>query len=290
MRVYDPRTLAAVDADDLDARLGAWIATRTGHLAGRRIIAVDGKSLRGAIPADGVMPHLLSALDHDTKIVTGQLAVEAKSNEIPALPVLLDQFDLTDVVVTADALHCQRDTATYITGRGGHYALTVKGNQPTLRRALKNLPWKDVPAITTVDATHGRRVRRTIKAVQAPDWVDFPGAAQIAQVRRTRTVKGNRRTEVVYVICSLGMTDASAGSVAAWIQGHWAIESMHWVRDMVFDEDRHQLRTGSSPQIMATLRNTAVNLLRLAGHTRIAAALRYHGRDSARPVDLILTA
>ncbi|WP_186526230.1 ISAs1 family transposase [Leekyejoonella antrihumi] len=160
----------------------------------------------------------------------------------------------------------------------------------TLRRALKNLPWKDVPAITTVDATHGRRVRRTIRAVQAPDWVDVPGAAQIAQVRRTRTIKGDKRTEVVYVICSLGMTDAPAANVAAWIQGHWAIESMHWVRDMVFDEERHQLRTGSGPQIMATLRNTAVNLLRLAGHTRIAAALRHHGRDSARPVDLILTA
>nr|WP_203230226.1 ISAs1 family transposase [Segeticoccus rhizosphaerae] len=161
------RTLAAVDADDLDARLGAWMATRTGHLAGRRVIAVDGKSMRGATSKAGVMPHLLSALTHDTGVVTGQLVVDAKTNEIPALRVLLDQFDLTDVVVTADALHCQRATASYITGRGGHYALTVKANQPRLRQQLKALPWSNVPATTSTDTSHGRRVRRTIRAVQA---------------------------------------------------------------------------------------------------------------------------
>lgn len=221
------RTLAAIDADDLDARLGAWMATRSGTLAGRRVIAVDGKSLRGATRGDGAMPHLLSALTHDTGVVAGQLAVDVKSNEIPALPVLLDQFDLTDAVITADALHCQRATAEYITGRGGHYALTVKGNQPSLRKQLKALPWSKVPATSSLDTSHGRRVRRTIRAVQVPDWVDFPGAAQLLQVRRTRKVKGRRHTEVVYVICSLDMAHASRADVAAWIQGHWRIEVRH---------------------------------------------------------------
>ncbi len=155
------------------------------------------------------MPHLLSALAHDTGVVTGQLAVDTKSNEIPALPVLLEQFELTETVVTADALHCQRESASYILGRGGHYAMSVKDNQPRLRNQLKDLPWSKVPATTTVDTSHGRRVRRTVRALQAPEWVDFPGAAQILQVGRTRTLKGRKHTEVVYIICSLDMPHAS---------------------------------------------------------------------------------
>ncbi len=285
------RTLAGLDADDLDARMATWMATRAGWLAGRRVIAVDGKSMRGGARAQEAMPHLLAALHHDTGVVAAQRAVDTKSNEIPALPVLLDQCELTDVVVTADALHCQRDTATYITGRGGHYVLTVKGNQPRLRAQLKALPWADVPATTAVSSGHGRRVRRTIRAVHVPDWVDFPAAAQILQVRRTRTIKGRKVVEVIYAICSLDMTTAPPATVAAWIQGHWMIENaLHWVRDVVFDEDRHQLRSGHGPQVMATLRNTAISLLRLAGHNRIARALRHQARDTNRPIDLILTA
>ena len=162
---------------------------------------------------------------------------------------------------------------------------------PTLRAACKALPWRDVPAVTATDPSHGRRVRRTIKAVQVPDWIDFPGAAQIIQLRRTRTIKGRKTIEVVYAICSLDMIAAPPATVATWIQGHWAVENaLHWVRDVVFDEDRHQLRTGNGPQVMATLRNTAISLLRLAGHTKIATALRHHGRSTSRPIDLLLTA
>lgn len=167
----------------------------------------------------------------------------------------------------------------------------MKGNQPNLRKQLKALPWSKVPATTSVDTSHGRRVRRTIRAVHVPDWIDFPGAAQVLQVRRTRTTKGAKHTEVVYVICSLDMTLASRADIAAWIQGHWCIENaLHWVRDVTFDEDRHQLRTGHGPQVMATIRNTTISLLRLSGWTNIAAGLRHHARDYNRPVDLILSA
>ncbi len=242
------------------------------------------------------MPHLLAALHHATGVVAGQRAVATKSNEIPALPLLLADIDLAGVVVTADAMHCQRGTAAYLTGRGGHYLLTVKGNQPTLRSQLKAAqcaPWTQVPAVTTVSTTHGRRVRRTIRAVTAPTWLDFPGAAQVAHVRRTRTLHGRTRIEVVYVICSLDMIAAPAATVATWLRGHWSIENaLHWVRhtqDVVFDEDRHQLRTASGPQVMATLRNTAISLLRLAGHPHIAAGLRHHARDSQRAVELLAT-
>ena len=105
-------------------------------------------------------------------------------------------------------MHTQADTAQWIRGRGGHYVLTVKDNQKTLRRTLKALPWRDVPSISSVDTSHGRRVRRTVKALEVPKWVDFPGSAQVVQVRRTRTVKGRKRVEVVYLVCSLPMTDA----------------------------------------------------------------------------------
>src|SRR6478609_4646448 len=183
------RTLAQVDANDLDLLMSGWMATRVGELAGRRIIAVDGKTMRGARTPAGA-PHLVAAFDHAAGAVVGQLAVATKSNEIPALRDLLDGMDITDAVLTADAMHCVRDTATHITDRGGHYLLTIKNNQPSLRAACKALPWKHVPAVTVTDRSHGRRVRRTVKAVQAPDWIEFPGVAQIVQLRRTRTIKG----------------------------------------------------------------------------------------------------
>jgi predicted transposase YbfD/YdcC len=283
------RTLAQVDANDLDLLMSGWMATRVGELAGRRIIAVDGKTMRGARTPAGA-PHLVAAFDHAAGAVVGQLAVATKSNEIPALRDLLDGMDITDAVLTADAMHCVRDTATHITDHGGHYLLTIKNNQPSLRAACKALPWKHVPAVTVTDRSHGRRVRRTVKAVQAPDWIEFPGVAQIVQLRRTRTIKGRRTTEVVYAISSLDMIAAPPATIATWIQGHWGIESLHWVRDVTFDEDRHQLRTGHGPQVMATLRNTAISLLRLAGYTKIATALRHHGRLTSRPIELLLAA
>ena len=89
---------------------------------------------------------------------------------------------------------------------------------------------------------------------------------------------------------SLSVTDADHQQIAAWLRGHWSIENRaHWVRDNTFDEDRHQLSTGSGPQVTATLRNTVLSLLRLAGHTNIAAALRHHARDAHRPIELLLT-
>lgn len=126
------RTLAAVDGDDLDARIGAWMATRIIDTGDRwRVIAIDGKSLRGGDPGTG-MPHLVAGFDHTHGVVPAQQRVPDGAGEIPALRQLLETIDLDGVVVTADALHCQRETATAITDRGGHYLLTVKANQPGL--------------------------------------------------------------------------------------------------------------------------------------------------------------
>ena len=120
--------------------------------------------------------------------------------------------------------------------------------------------------------------------------MDFPGAAQVVQLRRTRTIKSRKHVEVVYLICSLPMTDAQPEVVAAWIQGHWGIENrLHWVRDVVFDEDRHQLRTGNGPKVMAALRNLAISLIRLfhATGTSIASITRSLSRQPKRAIRLL---
>ncbi|WP_244936761.1 ISAs1 family transposase [Actinomyces qiguomingii] len=247
----------------------------------------------------GGAPHLLAALDQGTGAVLAQQRVQDKTSEIPALKQLLAPHDLTGAVVTADALHTQTDTAQWIRDRGADYLLTVKNNQPSLRAKLKALPWKDVPAVSGVDTSHGRRVRRTIKAVATPAWVDFPGASQVLQVRRTRTThtrgkNSKRSTEVVYLICSIPPEQAPPETVAAWIQGHWAIENrVHWVRDVTYDEDRHQLRTGSGPQVMATLRNLAISLIRTIYDdpttTSIASANRAMTRRPTKAIKLLTT-
>lgn len=191
-------------------------------------------------------------------------------------------------MVTADALHTPRSTATALTSQGHDYVLTVKGNQPRLRAALKQLPWRDVPSHATTSTGHGRRVRRTIKTCQAPAWIDWPGAAQVAQLRRTRTTNGHKHVEVVYLITSLDARHVSPADLADLVQGHWDIENrLHWVRDVTFDEDRHQLRSGHGPAVMAALRNTAISLHRLAGALSIAAAVRHAARDPLRPLQLI---
>jgi len=284
------RVLTRVDGELLDAVVGAWMRTRVGLLGGQRVIAIDGKTVRGAKAAAKVAPHLVAALDHTLGVVLGQVQVAVKSNEIPALRTLLEAFDLVGAVVTADAMHTQIATAAYITGRGGHYVLTVKGNQASLRARCKALPWAKIRATSVLDRGHGRRVRRTIKVAAAPALLDFSGAVQVAQIRRTRTLAGKKSVEVVYVITSMTSTQASPEQIAAWVQGHWAIENrLHWVCDVVFDEDRSSVRTGHAPRVMAILRSTAISVLRLAEETSIAAATRHHARNPHRPVELLLT-
>ncbi|MFZ1288193.1 MAG: ISAs1 family transposase, partial [Candidatus Phosphoribacter sp.] len=260
-------------------------------VAGARVIAIDGKTIRGArTRPEGRAPHLVAAFDHDAGVVLGQLAVTAKSNEIPCVRELLACFDLTNTTVTLDAMHTQTDTATAITGAGGHYVLTVKGNTPTLRRKLKALPWTDIPGHSVTQTGHGRRATRTIKVTATPDWIEFPGAAQVAQLRRTVTKDGKRTVEVVYLITSADPDSAPPATLAGWVQGHWTIEDrLHWVRDVVFGEDDSQIRTGHAPRVMATLRSTVISLLRLVGWDNIAKALRHHARNPERAITCLLT-
>jgi predicted transposase YbfD/YdcC len=287
------RCLQRLAPDQLDHLIGAWMWLRTSTIGGRRVIAFDGKTLRGARDAAGNLMHLLAGLCQHTGAVLAQLAVGAKTNEIPMLTKLLDTIpDIAGAVITADALHCQRDTAEYITGRGAHYILTVKDNQPTLRKKLKSLPWKQIPVLDRkTEHGHGRTTTRTLKAAEIAEGIGFPGAVQVLQLTRTATddKTGKKHTEVVYAVTSLSVADAKPAQIAAWLRGHWAIENrLHWVRDVTYSEDHSQIRTEGGPQVMATLRNTGISILRLTGHTNIASANRYHARDHHRPVKLLL--
>ena len=284
------RAFAQVSADILDCVLGAWLWTRAARAGGRLVIAIDGKTIRGAKNKNGKAPHLVAALAHGIGAVLGQVAVNAKSNEIPAVRELLKTFaDLAGAVITMDAMHTQGDTAQLILGRHADYLLTVKANMPTLYKQLKKLPWKDVPSVSSVSKDHGRRARRTIKAVLAPSWIGFDGAAQVAQLRRTVTKKGKKTVEVAYLITS--DRDADPATLAAWVRSHWHIENkLHWVRDVTYLEDNSLARTGNTPRVMASLRSLAISLLRLDGHSNIAAANRHHARDPQRTLKLLQTA
>jgi predicted transposase YbfD/YdcC len=284
------RAFAQVSPDVLDRVLGAWLHTRAVQAGGRLVIAIDGKTVRGAKDKDGKAPHLVAALAHGIGAVLGQAAVDAKSNEIPAVRELLKAFaSLAGAVITIDALHTQSDTAQVITGQQADYVMTVKGNMPTLYKRLKKLPWAAVPAFSAVSTDHGRRTRRTIKVALVPAWIEFAGAAQVAQLRRTVTRNGKKTVEVVYLITS--DRNADPATLAAWVRGHWEIENrLHWVRDVTYQEDKSLVRTGNAPRVMASLRSLAISLLRIDGHANIAAANRHHARDPQRTLKLLQTA
>jgi predicted transposase YbfD/YdcC len=164
----------------------------------------------------------------------------------------------------------------------------VKRNQPALYRQLKKLPWAAVPSVSSMSTDRGRRACRTIKVALAPAWIEFAGAAQVAQLRRTVTKKGKKTVEVVYLVTS--DRDADPATLAAWVRSHWEIENkLHWVRDVTYQEDKSLVRTGNAPRVMASLR-LAISLLRLDGHANIAAANRHHARDPQRTLKLLQTA
>jgi predicted transposase YbfD/YdcC len=284
------RAFALVSADMLDRVLGAWLWTRAVRAGGRLVIAIDGKTVRGAKRKGGKAPHLVAALAHGIGAVLGQVVVEEKSSEIPAVRELLKAFaDVAGAVFTIDAMHTQTDTAKVILARRADYVMTVKANMPTLYKQLRKLPWAAIPAVSAVSTGHGRRARRTIKAALAPSWIGFDGAAQVAQLRRTVTQNGKKTVEVVYLITS--DRDAGPATLAAWVRSHWEIENcLHWVRDVTYLEDKSLVRTGNAPRVMASLRSLAISLLRLDGHDNIAAANRHHLRDPQRTLKLLQAA
>ncbi len=188
------RVVQRLDGDRFDAVISAWVTPQlrtTDRPNGRRrAVAVDGKALCGARTVDGAPQHLLAVIDHHARVVLGQVDVagvgaEGKTGEIAAFAPLLDTLDLAEVVVTADALHTQRAHVDYLHHRGAHWVLTVKGNQPRLRRQLAALPWRALSVdYRAAETRHGRQEIRSIKVVTIAAGIAFPHAAQAIQLRR----------------------------------------------------------------------------------------------------------
>jgi predicted transposase YbfD/YdcC len=162
-------------------------------------------------------------------------------------------LDLAGCVITADALHTQREhTQFLVTGKDAHYLLVLKKNQPTLYAQIKNLPWRHIPASDRQhDRGHGREDNRTLQAATVAGGLAFPRAAQAIRItRRTRPLPGGKkwRTVTIYAITSLTASQATPAHLAGWIRGHWRIEALHHIRDVTYGEDASQTRTGNGPR------------------------------------------
>jgi predicted transposase YbfD/YdcC len=292
------RTLRDTDPDVLDEQLSRWMAAgarpvpeRADDDAPAVHVMVDGKSLRGAVQADGRPVHLLAAMTSGCAVLA-QREVGHKTNEITQVAPLLEPLELTGAVITLDALHCQRETARLIVeDKHADYIFTaVKDNQPGLFDALDALPWQQVPVQHAMeDRGHGRDETRTIQVQPAPDGI-FPFAAQAFLIERhVADLRGNP----VSAIAALGITSMSPGRgtpavIAAAVRGHWGIENrLHYVRDVAYGEDASRVRTGNSPQNMAAMRNLSIRALRAAGRDNIAAGLRWASRDYTNPLSLL---
>lgn len=269
------RVLQRLDADALDRLAGSWAQSKAPVTA----IAIDGKEVRGAKNGGGTRVHLLAGIDHTTGAVLVQANVSEKHNEITYFKPLLEGVkDLKDVVVSADALHTQREHADYLHARAAHYVLTVKANQPKLHEQLRALPWERIRAGNkTRNTANGREIERTVKCVSVDAGIKFPHAAQAAQITRKSRPLGTRKwsTETVYIITSLTPAQGKPELIGSLIRGHWGIENgLHWRRDVTWREDASQIRRGNAPRVMASLRNIAITILRLEGETNIAKATR----------------
>jgi predicted transposase YbfD/YdcC len=293
------RVLEAVDAAAPGAAVGSWLAARLraadqGQDHGRRrALAVDGKAVRGPRHASshGQAVHLLAVLDQRAGAVLAQGSVDGKTNEITQFAPLLEPLDLAQCVITMDALHTQRSHAEFlVTGKKAHYIMVVKKNQPGLHAQLRSLPWRSIPAACKQrDRGHGRKERRTLQAASVAAGIAFPHAAQAIRVtRRIRRLNGGKwRAVTIYAITSLTAAQATPAQLAAWIRGHWQTGVLHHIRDVTYGEDASQTHTGNGPQVMATLRNLAIAIMKLDGHASIAAACRHHARDATRTLNTL---
>ena len=302
------RVLTDADAEAFDVAVGTWLMNLAGFTmpatAGQDAggedfsrtlmqVRLDGKAVRGAKDADGNQVRLLAALagpDAAASVVAAQTEVGAKTNEVPMAAVVLGQIDLNGKVVTADALHTVKATADHIHEHGGEFVLPVKENRRTLFDALDKLPWGRAPiAHTATDKGHGRITTRTIQVLPAPENLPFPHVNQVFLIERYVT---DLHGQPVSAVAALGVASpeperATAADLARYVREQWSIESLHWLRDTLYQEDKSQVRTRSGPRIMAALRNLAVGALRMAGRTDVTEATRWAGRSMDRPFTIL---
>ena len=269
---------SVLDAEQFQLCFVAWVAGLTG--LGPEIIAIDGKTLRRSFQDGGAKApiHMVSAWSAKQNLVLGQVKVAEKSNEITAIPKLLDMLVIKGAVVTIDAMGCQREIAAKIIEQQADYVLALKGNQGALRddveeffiaQKANNYANCTPSQHETLEKSHGRIETRTVTVVGAIDWLKerhaWSGLVSIVMVESCREMAGKSERESRFYITSL---PALAERIGSAIRGHWGIENgLHWVMDMVFRDDECRIRKHNAPANFTTVKHMASNLLRQAPGT-----------------------
>ncbi len=272
---------ACLDADGFRACFVSWVAALTKTPA--EVIAIDGKTSRrsGKKGAKDAI-HMVSAFAARQRLVLAQMKVAEKSNEIVAIPALLEFLSIEGAVVTIDAMGCQRDIASKIVDKKADYILALKGNQGTLcediklfvnEQKAKGFSDAGVSRDETVDGDHGRIETRRVTVIHDIDWLNerhqWPGLKGVVVVESTREIGDKTERETRLYITS---STLPADRLGPMVRDHWTIEnSLHWVLDMTFRDDECRIRTNAAPENFATLRHMAVNLAR-----------KNKGKDSVR--------
>jgi predicted transposase YbfD/YdcC len=268
------RVFALLDPAELMDCIQRWLDALGTAVAGE-VVAIDGKTLRGSFDtAAGKNPlHLVSAWACEARLTLGQVAVDAKSNEITAIPLLLKLLDIKGCIVTIDAMGCQTEIAAAIRAGEADYVLAVKDNQPTLHEEIHqafmvhaedDFSDPSLKRIKTVERSHGRDETREYFIADAPATMtrggQWPGIRSIGMVSRTRVVNGVAADEIVYYVSSL---TPKVKRFATAVRGHWGIENqLHWCLDVIFAEDKSRARKGHSPLNLGMLRRLALTILR----------------------------
>ena len=265
--------LATLDAEQFQGCFAAWVAAVTGVPEG--VVAIDGMTSRrsGRKGASRDSIHMVSAFAARQRLVLGQVKVAEKSNEIIAIPKLLDMLAIEGAILTIDAMGCQRDIAQRVIDKKADYVLALKSNQGSLRddaelfvteQKASGFVDTEISRDTTVDGDHGRIETRTTTVIHDVEWLQqrhsWPGLKGLVIVESCREISGKIERETRYYITSMSMTAVHLGHV---IRSHWAIEnSLHWVMDMMFRDDECRVRTDHAPANFATIKHMAINLLR----------------------------
>lgn len=260
------RILRLLDPRKFEAAFRRWAGGIVRGLG--RTLAVDGKTVRGSATGGETAIHLVSAYATDLGIVLGQEKVAERSNEITAIPELLDALYVKGLLVSIDAMGCQKEIAKQILALGGDYLLAVKGNQPGLRAGMEDAfvdGAATAPREEEVDTGHGRvvlRIARVLPAGNVADPADWPRCRTLARIDSVHIEDGQKTSclEQRYYISS---RELSAREVLDAVRGHWGIENqLHWVLDVNFGEDACLMRKDNAPQNLSLLRKIALNLLR----------------------------
>jgi predicted transposase YbfD/YdcC len=267
------RVFARLNTEEFLLCLQNWL--RSLHLSLKEQgVAIDGKTLRGSFDAASGKSalHVVSAWASGLRLSLGQVAVDGKSNEITAVPKLLELLELAGAVVTMDAMHCQKETLAAIRAKGADYLVPVKDNQPNLYGLVlkaflaygeDNYQAREVKQYRTVERNRGRDEERIVYAAPPPSalqghaqWQDV---RSVVMVYRATSRNGKLTEETAYYLSSL---PPKVKRLARYIRGHWGIEnSLHWTLDVIFAEDRSRIRTGNAPEIASIFRKLALLVL-----------------------------